>query len=893
MKNILIYGNNTVSNFLINALNFLDYTAIDITNVDDLSKYFGNLESIEAVIDASNAVIQIDDEDVLFHNHEGITELLMFANRYKIPYLFVYREPLDTFKDSSLSFAFDNIKANQKPSSIWAKVQIEDVYGPDIVTSDTLSEYLISIENHHPMVVENDLAESYLLNQRDLISGIITAIKDLKIKKSPQIYTLFPEYPITEIELAHVISDLSGTKVEIEYINDEAGGTAMEIDTDATYPLDWYPKIEIEEGILELLKDRNVELKIQSRKESIPQEIPTTEDTLEEPELISIEDHDSEDADIGDTFETSDITKEDTDELDLFAKSAVDNLPTQWETGTNYYRPERNESTNSSSKEVPKIKKKMAAALAVLLLVATMLPSISYISKYNQSVSDISKATELIAQNRFNEAYEVSDRAVRLSSSLNEFPIYIELGANLAKKDQQELHEGISSIKKSAELSKYISLAYIETSNHLKLASQDNVLGATTKTNDYADKVQQIAQELQAMASRQYLLAQEKLDKSISSLIGTAISTGKLEPNQIAEIFGYGYSQKYLVAILDSSKTLPLGGQIKYFKVVSFSNGIPTIEDEISVEDFDSKISEKALDVTSFKFAQVFQSIKENSIQNLSYEIDFRKMASELTDLYTKAYDGKDIGGIILTDEDTFNSIDGTEAQDNIQKYTLLNKLLLALENKDILIYVDSNQLLSKISLNNWTGTLNSYEDDYFYITDTEVSDTKLAHNISRDVVYQVLTESQDNRYVREMIITYKNDSNQDFLNHIRILTPPNVLFDSASLIKESGEDVSITRSVTVGDYGNRGQIDLDLMVEAESSNTLKIQYSSPFHTFNDHKIGLTVQKQPGIKEGQLTIKALFPSGIPADLAKRYKTENNAIVISKQLDKDINVEIPL
>ncbi len=418
-------------------------------------------------------------------------------------------------------------------------------------------------------------------------------------------------------------------------------------------------------------------------------------------------------------------------------------------------------------------------------------------------------------------------------------------------------------------------------------------MGATSETNDYADKVQQLAQELQAMASKQYLLAQEKVNTSISKLIGTAITTGKLDPNQIAEIFGYGYSQKYLFVIQDSSRTMPLGGHIKNFKVVSFTKGKPAIEREISIEEFNSKISEKAIEVPSFNFAKVFQSQNPNGIQNLSYEIDFRRMAIELISIYKRSFDVNDIGGIILSDEDTFNSIDGSETENNIQKYELLNRLLLALENKKILLYVDSNQLLSKISLNNWTGTLNSYEDDYFYVTDTEVSDTKLAHNISRDITYIIMTESKDNKYARQMFLTYRNDSNQDFLNHIRILTPPDVLFDSASIIKTSGEEISITRSVTVSDYESRGQIDLDLMVEANTENTLKLEYSSPFHTFSDHKIGLTVQKQPGIKEGQLTIKALFPSGIPADLAKHYKTENNAIVISEQLDKDINVEIPL
>lgn len=193
MHQIAIYGNNKISSFIQSALADRGIKAIDITDNLNVSESDAK-ESFDCVLDVSNAEHTWSEDDAIIHNTTEIKDILDLSKKLNAPYLFIYRELEDMDPGSPLLIALDFIPAYAKRANAkFAKIQIEDIYGPDINTSAKLESFIQSIIEGESIVVDTDQNEHYLLNQNDFTEGLIQIIEESKKPNSSSSYTLYPE----------------------------------------------------------------------------------------------------------------------------------------------------------------------------------------------------------------------------------------------------------------------------------------------------------------------------------------------------------------------------------------------------------------------------------------------------------------------------------------------------------------------------------------------------------------------------------------------------------------------------------------------------------------------------------------------------------------------------
>ncbi len=893
MKKILIYGNNSVSNFLLSGLNYFDYETLDITNSSDISEHFNGDTVIDCIIDASNAIETIEEDQIFFHNDEGIIELLHYSNRYKIPFLFVYKEPLTIDRTSSLTYAIENIDKLKKPTSMFVKVQIEDIYGPDLNTSQKIEDYLTSLASNQSINVESDLTEFYLMHQKDLFSGIIAAMRDVKATKTQRFFTLFPEEPITEIELAHLVTELTDLSVEIEYLSEDINRRNLEVDIDTMYPINWMPKTSIDKGIVELFKYYGIPLKEnKSVQESNQVDIGTVDDTNEmdetPPSTISIEIN-PEPVDEEPQIEQSDSI-DPIDPLGLLETNSVDNISTEIETGTRYYRPARTVESHKkeTSKSTRKLKKNITVGIALSsLLVLSSLSSVAYISRYKQVVNLIDDSNSLFENQRYEESAETADKALSQSNGLYNPPFLINLYSQQLGLGDKQIYEATKNLSTVAELQKNLAFTYksinsINPSGTNVSISDNSVLGANTSdsTNIYIDKLKELLSS-SPRNNTDYILYTDELNNISSDVIQNSEFITKVDTTLLRKVFGFSSKQKYLFVTQDISNIKATGGAIRKFGHLDFEIGKITFAEQKDIKEFDDSIKLTSSSFIAPNEIKVIKGVDFMPASEINWDVDFNKNAENLLSVYKSTYGNTAFDGVIAIDQKIYDELSSNSLSSDIDK---LNKVISGLNSRHIYLYHTDGPIKGYLLENKWTGSIEPFEDDYLYVVDTNLSEENTNDKITRSIEYKFSPLENENTFARELIIKYKNDNTEGtgYINHLRIVVPNNILLNSGSLSINNSEKTSITRSIKMLPAGKYNVISTDVLVPNGTEIALFIEYESPYKSLEDKKINLFVQKQPGQINEKLVITGIYPA-----------QGRNSIIWEGLADNDINVEIPL
>jgi len=261
MSKILLIGDNEITSYLKDALSKSGHI-VEVENLGEINNF--TYKDLSAIIDLTNAEDTNEDSKRFIHNTGAVKQLMDAAKVNNAPYLFIYKENQEPKLEDSINIAIDFISQYGKNNGYLSTIiQIEDIYGQDINTSQSLNELISNILANKPIKIVKDVNDLYLMHQDDLVSGIEKILKDFETGESKAQYTLFNPEPITEIEMVHFIKDLTDLKTQIEYSGDESEFETNVLDEETTsyFPNNWEPVVTLEKGLQDLFKKYDIPLK--------------------------------------------------------------------------------------------------------------------------------------------------------------------------------------------------------------------------------------------------------------------------------------------------------------------------------------------------------------------------------------------------------------------------------------------------------------------------------------------------------------------------------------------------------------------------------------------------------------------------------------------------------
>ena len=850
MKKILVSGNNKITEFVHNFLPLRGYEVIDITQLSAFQNNPEQLKGAECILDLNNTNTTSTDS-MTEYDAEFVKELIDFAKTIKTSYLFGYQETENQETESFLINILDFVDDYCKEKDItYAKTLIGDIYGTELTTSEKLDEILRSIVEEKPIYVENDTKDYYLLNQTDFIEGLEEVTKAFKTNKSLlKTYTLLPEEPLTEIELVHFIQDLNELELDINYSEENIAAPATDLSLDVNYPENWYPKVDLEQGLKALMSSYGIPVYGTAAEELAEEEFLLNEnkekDNFDDDPLINMWD------------ETSDAdTDVDNDKFSFDAVLRNDNVDpyAYLDAPKAHPKPKVKKIRNKKAQKAKLI------ALAGLLTLSAISPSIIYATNYSKAKSLVAESIYHLKQMDLAMAKEKSSTAIAKLEMLNTNPLFTKFA--FFKKDQDHV------VESSARVVSYLA-------DNFQFNTNNNVLGSNTYSG--IDKSFEIVSLLENEDSPELkeILKNKDLIKNLKEINPT-----------LQQVLGYNSEQKYLVLFSDKDTTKPFGS-LSFYSVISMKDGKYAIEKTEKIEVLDSSIALNA----------------NSAIDNLTNLINDQKYLEEGIKKSLNVFNylnTQKISGVLLITPDAVSALNSDNKFNSIEKansYTShllefssnnIENLLNAFNKNSAFIYFKDENLNIPYKKNNWTGKLSESTDDSLsIITDTR-NNNKLIESLS------FIGENTDTVYKRTLEINLNNTSDKENLGSIQVMLPKDAMLTQGLLI-ESGESKNITKTFELEVSGNNIIYKTNVLLEANKSAILQVSYESMGKTSEDGYMSFGVENNPGITNTPIKVAFNYPAGVPNTnrIPDNMQINNNSIEYSGTLNSHLILEIPL
>lgn len=904
MNTILIYGNNKISSFLHTAFGEAGLLTLDITQkINSLE----TTSDIYAVLDVSNADNSLDEASELIHNTAEIKELIDLASKANAPYLFLYREKEDTHPESSLVTAIDLIKAYSLKKMIkFATIQVEDIYGPDLNTSTKLEEFINSMTSgSNTLTVDSDENEHYLIHQKDFRSGLKEIIKSLNAP-TPKTnhYTLYPSDPITEIELAHIIKDITDFDIEVVYTHEDTPTSFVTPDSEISYPENWWPEIELKAGIEDLCDYNGIPL-IDDAEDELSAEGAMLEDDDNFTDKSDLEDeYKNEPKDIFEDYDPEEKHSNDTD--DFYEKDEPD-----FEYVAATPEPKTPKAKGKQKKRKPRT---AIVGLAALLLVALSLPSLTFAYNTASAISYLNKATENIRNLDLNSAYENSNKANLFFSKIDKIPAPIGFIAERVGIKDKDQHLAIETTKEISQAINYLSGIDLYATfqnleaHELAMNSDSNVLGVSAVAEpEYIDKslekIEKVENNFENLETRNKYV-RDLITSNITALNKNKDKLSKIKAIEpaLSKLLGYDSPQTYLLLIQNLNISRSTGGEVDVFGIIKAENGKLTVQKIEKAEDTHSQIDlngqipapEPIQAITDQDYLYMedvtwnpdFRNASKTAMNLYSYIgeenldgvisidtnllIDFIKIIGEIrvgdtvitaenfTDLLTKDNSAELIKGAFVYIFETFKG--------NPDSFKIIEPMLYsALNNRNVMVYHTDETTYSSIIENNWGGTLKGADtDEFLYFTNNNLTDIS-SSKITSEITYEGILPTNDQGYSRTVKIKYTNTGDSDYLGHIMAVVPGDTLINTAKLITKDGEK-NIARAIKVSQYETKALYETEIYIPTKQVLVLEIEYGSPLKDYKDNYIDITLQKQPGSGNSPLSIKLVGSTSSTSNL---------------------------
>lgn len=904
MNTILIYGNNKISTFLHTSFGESGLLSIDITqNLNTLD----DLKDIYAVLDVSNTDTSLDEASDLIHNTAEIKELIDLSFKVKAPYIFLYREKEEIHPESPLITAIDLIKTYcEKRGVKYATVQVEDIYGPEINTSKKLEEILSALTSgSNILTVDNDDNEHYLFHQKDFVSGLRQLIKNLHDSPSAKSkhYTLYPEDPITEIELAHFLKDLTDFDLEITYTHDDKPPSFVAPEAEINYPENWWPEVNLKAGLEDLCDYHGIPI-LENAEEELAEENSRFSNEDRFGDTSSPEEHHESDGPY-DPFDEFDKRRDGFNDYEYNEEETRESEDTYEEHHNDFDYAEVDASQKTAPKQTkPKRKpRKAIAALAVILLVAASLPSLTFAYNAASGFAYLNKASGNIQNMDLNSAYANSNKAIEFLNKTEKIPApigFIASRAGISDRDQHLIIETANEISQAINylsgIDLYATFKNLD-SHEIALNSDSGVLGVSTVAEpEYIDKslekIEKVENNFENLETRNKFV-RDLITQNINSLNKNKDKLYKIKAIEpaLSQLLGYDRRQTYLLLIQNLNVARSSGGRVEVFGIMNAENGKLAVSKLEKSADSHDQINLNGR-LPAPEPIQELTNQEYLYMEDVTWDPDFKNASRTAINLYSYLGD-EDLDGVIAIDTNLLKNlikalgeirvgdkvINETNFAENITKDTgadlirdsftyifdtfkndpesfkTLEPLLYnALNSHNMMIFHKDETTYSSIVENSWGGLLKGADtDEFLYFTDNNLTDVR-SEKIALEVTYDAQLPTDDRGYVRTVDIKYTNNGDSDYLGHSMTLVPEDTLINSAKLISGNDEK-NITRSIKTSQYENKALYETALYIPSKQSVNLKIEYESPLKDYKDQYMDISLQKQPGAAPVPLSIR--------------------------------------
>ena len=839
MKKILVSGNNRITEFIHNFLPLRGYEVIDITQLSAFQNNPESLKDAECILDLNNTAVTTTDSTSEY-DADFVKELIDFAKTLKTSYLFAYQETENSETESFLVNTLDFIDDYCKELGItFAKILIGDIYGAELTTSNKLTSILNSIVDEKPIFIDNESRDYYLLNQTDFLEGLEEVIKVFKNNKSLlKTYTLLPEEPLTEIELAHFIQDLNELDINITYSDDSERPNSLinDLNLDVNYPETWYPKIDLEQGLKSLMISYGIPV------------LGTESEELAEEEFLLNEPKNQGDFD-DPLMKMWDESYDDTD-MKLNTQDSYDSI--QDFLGNDYIPAKKKK---SSGKKISK--KVKASILGVLLLGLLSSPTFFYNNSYTEAKTLLSESIYHLKVLDTKTAAEKSGTALSKFEALKANEIYTSMVP--FKSADRDLLES------SAKIINNLALGF-------QLNGKSNVLG--TNTFSGIDK----ALELLNLIENQNELSKINDNPDIKEILDSKnllTSIREIYP-VLPEILGYDKKQRYLILFSNTNYSKPLG-DINYYSLITIKEGKSSVEKVSGIEDLNSLIILNGGDTVG-EINDIYNEdlFVENSLKHLLNIFNF--VSKEKIDglIVIKAGAVKEIDEI-----NDYNSSLIQSSSNGIQN------LLNAFNTNTASAYFKNETVNASFKKNAWTGGLPSNSDDFVYLLSDSTKDNKIIQKVSFSGTYN------DESFKRTLVFDLKSNSTEDETGNIQIVLPKNAMLTQAML--KGSEEKNITRTFELDTDNVTVIYKTSVRLKASESNQLIVEYESAPKTKEDGYLHFFIQGPSNFEDVPLEVFFNYPAGIPntTRIPENMRINNNSLEYSGVMGQNLILDAPL
>jgi hypothetical protein len=188
----------------------------------------------------------------------------------------------------------------------------------------------------------------------------------------------------------------------------------------------------------------------------------------------------------------------------------------------------------------------------------------------------------------------------------------------------------------------------------------------------------------------------------------------------------------------------------------------------------------------------------------------------------------------------------------------LFQDLLTQVQQKHVLFYLFDKQAQSSIEALNAAGRIKSFTGDYLHINDTNFAGAK--SNLFTNQSVEIATDVQNGVIKKTVTINYKNTHppsdcnlergglclNAELRDWVRVYVPK-----GSKLVSSRGSEVKVTTKEDLGKTVFEGFI----TVRPLGKTTYTLTYTLPFRIEENSPLPFLIQKQPGTKGNEYTVK--------------------------------------
>ena len=419
------------------------------------------------------------------------------------------------------------------------------------------------------------------------------------------------------------------------------------------------------------------------------------------------------------------------------------------------------------------------------------------------------------------------------------------------------------------------------------------------------------------------------------------------------ELTGSSEAKTYLVLLLNNAELRPGGGFIGNFGLISFENGkLKDIEIQ-DIYEIDGQLKEQI--EAPVQLVQ-YLGVDNFYLRDSNWSPDFVLNSATARDFFKKET-GKDVDGVISVDLSFIQNLLGVLGPLSLQDYeeeitadnlfergiyhseigffpgskqkkdffTTLSRQLItdfitslspqspkasivslieitleALEQKHIMISVDSPQVASFIKTKSWDRPLppsfyNPADDsietrDFLSISEANISANKVNRFIERKIDYEV-TVGRDADLIANLTITYTNDSQAEtwpagkYTNYLRVYVP-----FAVDVISHSVAEVDSIENLEITNAQNLTTLATVVEIPINSTREIKYSYKIPknINLENAPAYSLYIQKQPGTEKDQLDFTFNLPGYIKE---KETGKQNLRVVTDLEVDRKFRYQL--